>query len=207
MHAGDLSTPNGRAAVVLGVFVGGRARRMGGQDKASLPAPDGSGSLLRRQVRLGRALGFEVVLLGARLQVPDPDPELLRLPDAPAGVGPLGGLGPLLRHAGERVVIATACDMPYVGEALLTRLVQTPCEADVLAPRVPGSDKWMPLCARYRPARVLPALEAALAAGDRSFQYLLRRLTVQELPVSAAQWAELEDWDRPEDVVVSGGGD
>ena len=40
----------------------------------------------------------------------------------------------------------------------------------------------------------------ALAAGERSFQALLRRLRVRELQLSAAEAAELTDWDCPEDV-------
>lgn len=177
---------------------------MGGRDKAALPAPDGSGSLLQRQVALGRELGFEVVLLGARPQSPDadpaPDPGLPRLPDEPPGVGPLGALGPLLRRAGQRPAILLACDMPHVGAALLSRLSTLQTDADVVAPRAPGSDKWLPTCARYHAAPVLPLLQAALADGERSFQGLLRRLHVQPLALDADEQAQLCDWDTPTDI-------
>jgi molybdopterin-guanine dinucleotide biosynthesis protein A len=46
---------------------------------------------------------------------------------------------------------------------------------------------------------MLTALDAALAAGERSFQALLKRVTVAEFEAEGLERA-LEDWDRPEDV-------
>ena len=100
-----------RNQVVLGVFVGGRGARMGGSAKGLLATPADGEPFAARLVRLARPLG-EVVLVGdgrayATLGV-------AALPDAVVGIGPLGGLLALLRHAeraGAGVAIALACDM------------------------------------------------------------------------------------------------
>jgi len=178
--------------VLLGVFAGGRGQRMGGVDKASLQLPGGQ-TLLAHWLRLGRACGLEVVVVGGPAR-----PGVERLQDAPAGVGPLGGLGPLLHRAADGLAVAVACDMPYVEPALLTRLASDPSQAAVVAPRQGG--KWQPLFARYDPPKVLPALERALAADERAFQQLLSRLVVEPLPLSATQARQLRDWDSPGDI-------
>jgi molybdopterin-guanine dinucleotide biosynthesis protein A len=180
---------------VLGVLAGGAGTRMGGRDKAALPAPGGLETLLERLVRVGRAAGFEVVLVGGRGFAGVP---LLR--DVPPGVGPIGGLCALLAHAGTRPAVALACDMPYVSAALLQKLAREPSGAAVIAPRDPASGKWQPLFARYDSARVLPPVRAAIAGRTRSLQALFGTLQVHELALSAEEHAELRDWDEPGDV-------
>jgi molybdopterin-guanine dinucleotide biosynthesis protein A len=176
---------------------------MGGGSKALLVAPGSSREpIAARMLRIVRDVGLEMVVIGA---VPDGAlpagvVELLRLPDAPPAVGPLGGLGALLAHAGARPVIAVACDMPYVTAELLAKLARAPSSADVLAPRDPQTGKWQPLFARYATAQVHAALVATLAAGDRSFQALFTRLRCEELPLDKAEHEQLRDWDLPSDV-------
>lgn len=185
--------------LVCGLFVGGQARRMGGTAKGLLPAPDSGEPLVLRLRRHAESLGLRCLLVGsapayAGLGLP-------MLTDDPPGIGPLGGLRALLMAA-PGPVLALACDLPYVSPELLRRLVEAaPVAADgsgdVVAAR--RQDRWEPLCARYE-ATVLPTLNAALQDGERSFQGLLRRLQVRELGLSAAEAAELTDWDSPDDI-------
>ena len=185
---------------VCGLFVGGQARRMGGAAKGLLPAPDRGEPLGLRLRRHAESPGLRCSLVGgapayAGLGLP-------MLADDPPGIGPLGGLRALLVLADPAPVLALACDLPYVSPALLRRLVvMMPAVADppfdVVAAR--RQARWEPLCARYE-ATVLPALTAALQAGERSFQGLLRRLRVRELSLSAAEAIELTDWDSPDDL-------
>jgi molybdopterin-guanine dinucleotide biosynthesis protein A len=169
---------------------------MGGVAKGLLPAPDSGEPLVLRLRRHAESLGLRCLLVGsapayAGLGLP-------MLADAPPGIGPLGGLRALLLAAAPAPVLALAGDLPYVSPALLRRLLTAPAAAyDVVAAR--REHRWEPLCARYE-ATVLPVLDAALQAGERSFQALLRRLRVRELELSAAEAAELTDWDCPEDV-------
>jgi molybdopterin-guanine dinucleotide biosynthesis protein A len=185
--------------MIVGIFVGGRARRMGGRPKGLLPAPDTGEPLVVRSARLARALGFTPVLVGTADAYRAALPELTCLADAPAGVGPLGGLSALLGFAGAEPVIALACDMPLISESLLSRLAAHPSTAQVLAARGPDG-LWEPLCARYASPELAAGLARALSAGVRSFQALFSRLHCEELALSDAERAALVDWDTPEDV-------
>lgn len=175
---------------------------MGGVSKALLPAPVTGEPLAARTLGLARALHLDAVLVGAvdDAALPPSAAALPRLRDDPEGIGPLGGLAALLAHAGARPVIALACDMPYVSAALLDKLARTPCASAVLAARDPATGKWQPMFARYAPAETRPALAAALAASERSFQALLARTSCTELVLSPAEHAELRDWDSPADM-------
>jgi molybdopterin-guanine dinucleotide biosynthesis protein A len=185
-------------SALLGIFVGGAATRMGGVAKGLLPARDSGEPLVVRLARLGRELGCEPVLVGRADAYVSVLAGVTALADAPAGIGPLGGLGALLAAAGSRRAIAVACDMPFVSGALLGRLAREPF-AMALAPRADAT-RWQPLCASYDATQVSPRLAAALGRGVRSFQALFADLDVTELRLSAAEQAELEDWDTPDDV-------
>ncbi|HKP61188.1 MAG TPA: NTP transferase domain-containing protein [Polyangiales bacterium] len=184
---------------VLGVFVGGRGERMGRVQKALLLAPGGRETLLTRTLGVGRAAGLEPVLVGAA-ELGEAAAGLPQVMDHEPRVGPLSGLSSLLDFAGERPVIAVACDMPRLDVAVLQRLLREQPQAVVLAPRDVATGKWHPLCTRYAPAQVRPVLASALERGARSFQALFRELSVVELAVSEAERSTLDDWDSPEDM-------
>jgi molybdopterin-guanine dinucleotide biosynthesis protein A len=172
---------------------------MGGKPKGLLPAPDSGEPLVVRSARLARAAGLSPCLVGAAKAYQPLLPELEVVADSAAGIGPLGGLLGLLRSAGDAPVLALACDMPYVTQALLARLAEAEPRGDVLATRGENG-LWQPLCARYEGERVRAPLERAIAAGVRSFQRLFAQLQLDELPLSPEERAALVDWDRPEDV-------
>jgi molybdopterin-guanine dinucleotide biosynthesis protein A len=123
------------------------------------------------------------------------------LPDEPPGVGPLGGLIALLRHAGTSPALAFACDMPFVSRALVERLLAAPSDAPIVAPR--RDARWEPLCARYEPARVLPLALARAASPHHALQALLDEAGAVALPLLPHEAAELRDWDTPADVTAS----
>jgi molybdopterin-guanine dinucleotide biosynthesis protein A len=188
-------------ACVLGVFVGGQGKRMGGVSKALLRTPDGTESLVERALRVGREAGLTVVIVGAG-DTGAIDANVSRLMDDPSGVGPLGGLAALLAHAKQRDAhaIALACDMPYVSAALLAKLANDPRDAAILCPRDAVSGKWQALFARYTPEPALLALHATLDAGQRSLQALIERAGGLPLTLSTEEHALLRDWDTPQDV-------
>ncbi len=186
--------------MIVGVFVGGKSRRMGGAPKGLLPAPDGSAGVAQRLARVAREALPEcrVVLVGDA--APYAALGLLSLPDAPSGIGPLGGLAALLTAADGERAIALACDLPYVEPALIARLAAHAPDHAAVVPRVGGV--WQPLCARYAAAQTLVAIAAALAANERSLQRVIARLgdRVAELPLAPGEDAQLRDWDSPADL-------
>lgn len=188
------------AACLVGVFLGGRARRMAGEPKGLLPVPSGDETIVARLLRLCADQGLPCAAVGPIRAYEEAVQGLTQLTDRPPGIGPLGGLGALIAHAGAAPSIALACDMPHVTAELLARLAAHPSAADVVAPRDPKSGRWQPLFARYASPRVAGPLQDALQAGERSFQALFARLSVEELQLNDAERAALVDWDAPEDI-------
>ncbi len=184
---------------LAGIFVGGAARRMGGAPKGLLPAPDTGEALVVRAARCCTEAGITPVLVGRAEAYRAALPTLSVIDDDPPGCGPLGGLHALLRHAARGVVVALACDLPYLTADALRALRDAPDDATVVAPRAGVDAPWEPLLARYDVARALPAVEAALAAGRHGLQPVLRALGVRALPLPAAC---LIDWDSPGDLAA-----
>lgn len=175
-----------------------------GAPKGLLAAPDGRGPLVTRAAAIFAALGLDTVLVGVR-------PEyagiaLPALPDAFAGIGPLGGLVSLLRAAAaaDRYAIACACDLPFVDEAIVQRLLDAP-DALLTAPHAGGV--LQPLFARYdaRPCLAVAERRAqeAVAGGSAALQGLLRELGATPLLFNDAEASQLRDWDCPADLDVA----
>jgi molybdopterin-guanine dinucleotide biosynthesis protein A len=182
------------ASTIAGLFVGGRATRMGGHPKGLMHAPSGP-TIVDRWRALLDSLSVPAVLVGAH-----PAYAHLGIPmvaDDPVGIGPLGGLVALLRRAGSGRALALAGDMPFVSRALVARLLSGG-DAPVLAFR--RGERWEPLCARYDAPRVLPIAVARAASGLHSLQGLLDEAGAVGVPLSEAEQDELSDWDSPGDL-------
>ena len=197
------------ALPAIGIFVGGKGRRMGGVPKGNLQFE--GRSILDRTLEACRAAAHSVGPDGAGAVhlylVGDSSAYsasgVLRLADDPAGFGPMGGLRALLREAARLGLpaVALANDLPFLTPRLLERLCFESGQAAALAPR--ESQRWQPLFARYLPDLVLPELDAALAQRRTSLQTLFDRLGTRAvgLELSVAEWQALRDWDRPSDMV------
>ena len=133
--------------VSAAILTGGRARRFGGADKASLAV--GRARIIDRQLAALSAVADDV-----RIVTNDPgrysDLGVRVIPDAIAGAGPLGGIYSALLDAAHERVLVMACDLPFVTAALLERLVaesRTGAQVDAV---VPCSARGIePLCALY----------------------------------------------------------
>ena len=180
---------------LVGIFVGGAGRRMGGVAKGLLPAPSGL-TLVEHLAREAGRAHLDVALVGLHESY-----RRLGLPMVPdRGRGPLAGLLALLEEGrARRRVVTVACDMPFLTAADLECLAAVPEAAPVAAARSPdGGGLWEPFYASYAPGVAGPRLLALALAGCRSFQELFHVLVPQEVqPVSAGA---LHDWDRPEDL-------
>jgi molybdopterin-guanine dinucleotide biosynthesis protein A len=190
--------------LLVGIFVGGRGRRMGGVAKGLLKAPDSEATLVERlRAELASALpDAEVVLVGAADAYADVG--LSAVNDEPPGIGPLGGLIGLLAHAerlGATHVLALACDLPRVTGSLLQRLASEVADKSALV--TAQGDIKNPLLARYAVAEALPAARAVLGADKRSLQAVLERLGAGAaiMPLTTSEAATIDDWDTPEDML------
>jgi molybdopterin-guanine dinucleotide biosynthesis protein A len=183
--------------LIAGIFVGGRARRMGGVAKGLLSHPTRSGTILDHVAGQAQIAGADVVLVGDHeayrgLGFP-------RLEDAVRDVGPAGGLLSLLRHASGGIALALACDMPHVPASLLIRMVDgVERGAPAVVPLRDG--RLEPLCAAYRAEQVAKIVAAHLQDGVRSLHRIARAAGADELVLSDAEATWLDDWDTPTDV-------
>jgi molybdopterin-guanine dinucleotide biosynthesis protein A len=165
------------------ILAGGRARRLGGADKASLPI--GDARIIDRQLA---ALAVVTVKNAVRIVANDRDRYaglgLRVIPDAVPDAGPLGGLYTALLDASHDRVLILACDLPFVTAALLQRLVAESGagpENDEVDAVVPRSARGLePLCALYM-KRCAAAARARLDRGELAVAGLLADLRVHEL--------------------------
>ncbi|MEO7038249.1 MAG: NTP transferase domain-containing protein [Polyangiaceae bacterium] len=186
----------------IGIFVGGSGMRMGGMTKGLLRTPDGSQTLVERLLGVcARVAPLASVYLVGR-SVAYAQLEIARLEDDPAGIGPLGGLRSLLVRAKEEqsIALALACDLPFLDEAVLTRLLE-PLQGAARVPFVHG--RFQPLAAAYAPEPTLAAVDRTLAAGKRALMHVLDEIghDLEQLEFDDDQARALRDWDTPEDIV------
>ena len=161
------------------ILAGGRASRFGGRDKSALVV-DGR-TIFDRQVAALSQIAGEILLVGGMIP-PEPPatpsvaarrPVVTPIADLMPGCGPLGGLHAALTAARNAVVIAVACDMPYVSAPFLAYLASLAGEPGGFSAVVPQTERgYHPLCAAYTRAAVAP-IERRLAAGHLMMTDLL----------------------------------
>jgi molybdopterin-guanine dinucleotide biosynthesis protein A len=167
------------------ILAGGRARRLGGRDKAALQV--GSSAILERQLALLRPLVERILIVAndaryARHGVPV-------VHDRVDGAGALGGLYTAIDAAGTARTLVLACDLPFLTMEFLSRLMIEGRDVDVVLPRT--KDGFHPLCAAYSD-RAGAAFGMQLAAGVRKITDAIERsdgLVIRELgPDELAQY-------------------
>ena len=100
------------------ILAGGRARRLGGANKAALAI--GERRIIDRQLALLRQVADPVLIVA-------PDDQMYRdvvepariVPDVLPGAGPLGGIYTALVSSPHDRMLIVACDLPFLNLALL----------------------------------------------------------------------------------------
>lgn len=183
---------------VAGIFVGGQARRMGGRPKGNLPASDGRTIVQKLRAACEEA-GARVLLIGnASAREAYASEGLPGADDDPRAEGPLAGLVALLAHAADGRALALACDMPFVTQAVLKRLLEDPSDAPALAAKRGGM--WEPFFARYDARKMLPLALKAASERKLRLQSLLDEAGAQSFEMSPDEEHALVDWDAPTDL-------
>jgi molybdopterin-guanine dinucleotide biosynthesis protein A len=163
------------------ILAGGGATRFGGAPKGL--AQVGAMRIVDRVAASLRDASDALLLIA---NAPDASSWLRGVathPDVRPGTGALGGLHAALTHASAPILLV-AWDMPFVPSSLLRALrARGEAGADAVLPESDGSRRGVePLCAWYAPS-CLPAIEAALDAGERRVVAFHHAVRVERLPL------------------------
>lgn len=181
------------------ILAGGDSRRMG-QDKAALVL---DGKTLLESVTATMQQAFSKVIVSVRqlragVGVP-------QVQDEQAAAGPLAGLIAGLAQADTPWVFAVACDMPFVTQAVVSRLASCRGGFQAVVPMVDGYPQ--PLAAFYAQS-ALAVMRANMAGGDKSLRGMLQKLQVRY--VSEAELRDCDpllrsffDLDTPQDFAAA----
>ncbi len=159
------------------ILAGGRARRLGGRAKATLPV--GGTPILARQLEAVAAVTDRVIIVAN-------EPELYEgagvpiVADLVPGRGALGGILTALAAARGDYVLVVAADLPFLTARFLAHLARTAetSGADLVIPRTP--DGLQPLCAVYAP-RLLDTIRQRVEAGNLKVVDLAGEARVHEI--------------------------
>ena len=159
------------------ILAGGQGRRFGGIDKSQLIV-DGQ-TVLDRQLAVLRPLTDDCLLAGGPARE---HPATVRhVADLHPGLGPLAGLEAALLAARHDIVVAVACDMPFLDGRLLSHLAELARHHDIVAPQTGRGVH--PLCAAYRRA-CRPAISARLERGQLKLTDLFEEMRVHVVSVT-----------------------
>jgi molybdopterin-guanine dinucleotide biosynthesis protein A len=128
------------------ILAGGRARRLGGLNKAGLVLQPGGASVLDRQLaRLRRVVDRTIIIANDADRFGGAGVPVIHdiVPDG----GALGALYTAVHTADTDRTLVVACDMPFISEPLLAHLVSVGMSCDIALPRTARG--YEPLCATY----------------------------------------------------------
>ena len=125
------------------ILAGGRARRLGGANKAALEI--GGIRIFDQQYALLHQLTSTVFVVGGGAG-PWTDQGIRVVPDEIPGAGALGGIYTAIRASPCERTLVVGCDMPFLSAAFLRRLTAED-GADLVIPR--SRRGYEPLCAVY----------------------------------------------------------
>lgn len=156
------------------ILAGGKSSRLG-RDKALLPWPTGSSetTLLHHVHTVMASVCADVIVVGNRTDLAG----YRVVPDISPVGSSLTGLVSGMQAARTSLVLAVACDMPFLNGRLLRALIELATEEwDAVAPAL--RDEPETLHTVYH-RRCLPTATRMLRAGDLRLARLLERLRVR----------------------------
>jgi molybdopterin-guanine dinucleotide biosynthesis protein A len=173
------------------VLAGGGSTRFGGVDKAMLVL-DGV-SMLDRVLTATAAAASTVVVGPVRTTYRDVS---WTVEDPPSG-GPVAGLAAGLQHGTAPVVVVVSCDLPWITEADVTKLVEGLADKDGYGLRDTDGQEQQ-LATAYRRTSLTKAIQQVGDPRDKSVRRTLAGLDLAWTdPTHAGDdvdtWADLDD--------------
>jgi molybdopterin-guanine dinucleotide biosynthesis protein A len=156
-------------------------------------------SIVERLLKELAAAGITDVVISANDPTPYTELGAPVIADRHADIGPLGGIEAVLSNLASRCdcVLLLPSDLPNVTADEILRLLRTYEAAPGRVVVAHTSEGDHPLCA-VAPVNVLPAVNAAIAAGDYGVGRLWRSLDA--LPVEIDDGLRLLNINTPEDL-------
>nr|WP_281373730.1 molybdenum cofactor guanylyltransferase [Mycobacterium vicinigordonae] len=179
----DGAAPIGALAGI--VLAGGESRRMG-RDKATLPVPGGTGTLVEHVVDVVSQRCSPVYVVAAPGQ-PLPTLSATILRDEVRGLGPLPAAGRGLRAAaaaGARWAFIAAVDMPSLTADLIDDLLRLAVETDAEVV-MPWDGRSHYLAAVYR-TDLAERIDKLVTSGKRSMRALIDASDSQQIVLASS---------------------
>lgn len=184
------------------ILAGGASSRMG-RNKALLTLA--GLTLVERVTHALAALTDDVIIIANDAE---PYRFLQRpvIPDLRPGYGPLMGLYSGLKAARGDLALLAAVDMPFLAPDFLRYLLSLAPGYDVVIPH--AHDRLHPLCAVYRRESCLPAIEQAIARGQRRLiafhpQVRVRWVSEEALRRISPELLPLMNVNTPEELAIA----
>jgi molybdopterin-guanine dinucleotide biosynthesis protein A len=178
------------------ILVGGKGKRMGGCEKASLKIPSSHETFLARTQRVVKPFVDEVVCVGRQEQSLS-SCSLRFLQDKYTDAGPIAGLERALSLNDITWCLLLSCDLPRLDAGVLELLFKAKRQGCpiVLAKTTHGLE---PTCALYHVSLLAP-LRAFIEQGGRALHEFVGQGDTWPVRLSAGQEGSLKNINRQED--------
>lgn len=180
--AGHILQANLNQRLSIAILAGGRSSRMG-RDKARLQL--GSRSLLTHVRTTAKALGLPIRVIRKDIIPP---------------CGPLGGIYTALHSSRAEAVLFLACDMPFVTEAILRRIIRHFRPRDRACFATLNGRAGFPFIIRSEDAEIIAA---EIQAGRWSLQQLVGTLRARPVVIAARDQAALGNLNTREELLAA----
>ncbi len=186
------------------VLVGGRARRLGGIDKAALSVPSPSKPQTFLEHILAELKSADLpILLAGRANQTNPAPPHPFIQDNYPNTGPLGALTTAMENASTEWVFIVACDLPAFSATVVQRLLALRQNHPSATSLIPKTNEHLEVTAALYHRSHLSALQGELAKGNYSLKRWIHSLDSSNVAIwdtsdDEAQW--FRNVNSPEDL-------
>lgn len=175
------------------ILAGGENRRYYGFNKAFLSI--NGEKIIDRTIRILQKFFPEILIITNKPYIYLNYPNVIK--DLIVGIGPIGGLYTALNVAKTELVFVTACDMPFIKESLIKKII-----ANIGEITVPVSRKgYEPLFGIYS-KKVLPQVESKIKNGNFSIHTLFGNFQTKFLKLSDSESKSLFNVNSPDDMLL-----